>query len=178
MRELCPVNKLENAINCAIWYHARQQDKGGQPYILHPLSVMFRVRDEGADEATQIVAVLHDILEDTPVTIGILRGAFGDEVASAVAILTRPPGDAYDAYIERIKQHPIARLVKIADLNDNLDPRRHAWAVDDASKAEFARLKARYEKALKTLGADGDCRAARLEAAPVQQIVQQRQERE
>ena len=77
------------------------------------------------DQAAQIVAVLHDVLEDSSVTLAELRaGGYPDEICEAVDCLTRRPGEAYDAMIARVARNPLARKVKLADLEDNMDPRR------------------------------------------------------
>jgi (p)ppGpp synthase/HD superfamily hydrolase len=115
---------LEHAILLALQSHAGGLDKSGEPYILHVLSVMLRVAAQGLDERHQITAVLHDICEDTPVSLPLLRNAFGDEVADALAALTRMDGEPYALYIERVSANNMARLVKLADLQDNLAPHR------------------------------------------------------
>jgi (p)ppGpp synthase/HD superfamily hydrolase len=112
---------LEDAIILASRAHRGQVDKAGKPYILHVLRVMLRQETETA----QIVAVLHDVLEDTSVTMENLRAAgFSSEICEAVDALTRRPGEAYDAMISRVAANPLARVVKLADLEDNMDPRR------------------------------------------------------
>jgi (p)ppGpp synthase/HD superfamily hydrolase len=112
---------LEDAIAFACQAHHGQVDKAGKPYILHSLRVMLRQETEAA----QMVAVLHDVLEDTSVTLDGLRAAgFTPEICEAVDALTRRPGEPYDVMISRVAANPLARAVKIADLEDNMDPRR------------------------------------------------------
>ena len=112
---------LEDAIVLAAQAHRGQVDKGGQPYILHVLRVMLRQEDETA----RIVAVLHDVLEDTPVTLADLQAAgYDDQLCEAVDCLTRRTEETYEEMIERVATNPLARQVKLADLADNLDPKR------------------------------------------------------
>ncbi len=112
---------LEDAIEIAVAAHRGQTDKAGQPYVLHPLRLMVQMRDEPA----QIAAVLHDVVEDSDWTLDALcaRG-FADEVVTAIDCLTRREGELYEGSVERAASHPIARRVKLADVEDNLDVRR------------------------------------------------------
>ena len=96
-----------------------------------PLRVMLRVRDLGGSEAAQAAAVLHDVLEDTATTREELAGmGFPAEVLDGVEAVTKRPeeqgAEAYMAFVRRAAGHPIGRLVKRADLEDNLNPRRLA----------------------------------------------------
>ena len=107
---------LEKALQIAAAAHAGQTDKRGLPYILHPLDVM---RGVDSDEA-RIVAVLHDVVEDTPVTLDDLRAAgFSEAVLAAVALVTHAAGESYADYVVRLEPNPVARAVKLADLRDN-----------------------------------------------------------
>lgn len=113
---------LDLAIKIAIDAHAGQVDKGGQPYILHPLRVMLAMETE--DE--RIVAVLHDVIEDTAITANDLywMHGFKPSIMIAVVALTRCKNEDYFDFIRRCMGNPLARAVKIADIRDNLDPRR------------------------------------------------------
>ncbi|MBF0193262.1 MAG: GTP pyrophosphokinase [Magnetococcales bacterium] len=112
---------LEKAIALAVAGHAGQVDKADQPYILHPLRIMMRMRDETA----RIVAVLHDLVEDTDTTFEDLRKAgFSQRVLDALDHLTHREGEDYQSYILRIKGNSLARYVKLRDLEDNMDIRR------------------------------------------------------
>lgn len=134
---------LEHAIALAANAHRGQLDKSGQPYILHPLRVMFRCQTD----AQRIVAVLHDVIEDTPTTPDDLRRlGYPDEILAALDCLTKRQGEPYEAFVERAAANPIARAVKIADIEDNLDLRR----LPGVSDADVARL-ARYVKAWRRL---------------------------
>lgn len=115
------MSDLTNAIILAAEMHKGQTDKGGNPYILHPLRLMVKAQDE----RSRIVAVLHDIVEDTVVTLNDLRKrGFDEEVVSAVECVTRRDGETYDEFINRIKLNPLARSVKILDIEDNQDVSR------------------------------------------------------
>ena len=114
---------LARAIAIAASAHADQIDKSGHPYILHPIRVMQRVSEHGL--AVQIVAVLHDVVEDTAVTLDELRQlGFTEEVLEGVDAMTRRDAEDYYAYIERCSRNRVASLVKLADLADNSDPVR------------------------------------------------------
>lgn len=109
---------LGEAIKLASTAHLGQVDKGGNPYILHPLWVMHKIRHLGTKY--MIVAVLHDIVEDTSVTLDDLRAmGFNFEVIEALRLLTHDCSVSYMDYIERIALNPIAREVKLRDLEHN-----------------------------------------------------------
>lgn len=128
---------LERAIEIAAKAHAGQLDKGGQPYILHPLRVMLALT---SDEA-RMAAVLHDVLEDTYVSIVDLRlQGFPQTVLDAVEALTRREGETYTGYVLRASENPIARAVKLADLRDNMDPSRPGAEKHQARYQEAHRL--------------------------------------
>jgi guanosine-3',5'-bis(diphosphate) 3'-pyrophosphohydrolase len=112
---------LERAIELAVHYHKGQQDKVGQPYILHPLRVMARCQGVQA----QMVAIMHDLIEDTPVTPEMLLSeGFSQEVVDGLLGVTRRPNESYREFVLRARENPLARIVKLADLEDNLDLRR------------------------------------------------------
>ena len=137
------MSTLERAIAIAAQAHAGQRDKGGAPYVLHPLRVMLRLR--GAEE--QIAGVLHDVVEDSDWTLDRLRAeGFSDAVVRAVDHLTRRDGETYPAFVDRAGADPVAARVKVADLEDNLDLSR----IPEPSDADHARL-ARYARALAVL---------------------------
>ncbi|WP_131671287.1 HD domain-containing protein [Pseudomonas parakoreensis] len=114
---------LERAIAIAATAHAGQVDKGGAPYILHPLKVMLRMNS--LEE--RIVAVLHDLVEDCGVSLDDLRKeGFSEEVLTAIESVTKVPGESYEDFVERAAQNPIGRVVKLADLEENSDLSRIA----------------------------------------------------
>lgn len=107
---------LDRAVEIAARAHAGQQDKEGLPYILHPLRVMMRVQEPEA----RIVAVLHDTVEDTSVTQDDLRReGFSEKVLAALRLVTHDEAESYADYVVRIARDPIARQVKLADLEEN-----------------------------------------------------------
>lgn len=112
---------IQQALQLACRAHSGQFDKGGQPYILHPLAVA-RALSSPEEKA---VALLHDVLEDTWVTQEyLLKAGFSCSIVAAVQTLTKKEGDSYDQYLARIKKNPLARRVKMADLGHNLDMTR------------------------------------------------------
>lgn len=137
---------LEKAILLAVKAHSGQKDKADSPYILHPLRVMQNMDTE----SEMIVAVLHDVLEDTEITADDLRNnSFSEEILDAVQMLTKQEGEEYQEFIERIKQNPIARKVKLADIEDNMDIKRFK-SPEYPTEKDIERLK-RYYLAWKTL---------------------------
>ncbi|NBA95572.1 GTP pyrophosphokinase [Pseudomonas sp. R5(2019)] len=136
------MSTLERAIVIAIRAHEGQRDKAGAAYILHPLRVMMRV--ETVDE--RIVAVLHDVLEDTPLTLADLaREGFPLKVLAALQALSKRPGESYEAFVERLADDPLARVVKLADLADNSDLSRIAMpGPDDLARQAKYRQAADY----------------------------------
>lgn len=139
---------LEHALALAATAHAGQVDKAGQPYILHPLRVLLRL----SDPRQRIVAALHDVVEDTPVTLADLAAAgFSADVVAAVDALTHRADETYPEYVRRAAANPLARPVKRADVLDNLDTTR----IVDPTPADVARLD-KYRGALALLDqADG-----------------------
>lgn len=115
------VPTLEDPILLAAQAHRGQADKAGQPLILHALRVMLRLDSD----LERIVGVLHDVIEDTGHTLDSLRErGYSEEVLRALDCLTKRDGETYEQFVERVRTNPIARRVKIADLEDNLDLRR------------------------------------------------------
>lgn len=109
------------ALAIAATAHLAQRDKAGAPYALHPLRLALRA--ETPEE--QMAAALHDVVEDTPWTLEQLaQEGFPSKVIAALDHLTKREGESYEQFIERAASHPIARRVKLFDLEDNLDPRR------------------------------------------------------
>ncbi len=112
---------LERAIKIAVVAHEGQKDRYGAPYILHPLRVMAGVQTD----AQKIVAVLHDLVEDTSWTFEKLRrNGFPKEIVEAIDCLTKRKGESYQDFVSRSASNPLARRVKLADLQDNMDLRR------------------------------------------------------
>jgi (p)ppGpp synthase/HD superfamily hydrolase len=112
--------KLERAIGIAVLAHKEASDKSGAPYILHPLRLMFGMEDIEA----KIVAVLHDVVEDSkpPHRWGLEEleeEGFSANVIEAIDCVTKRPGEPYETFIERILPNPIACQVKIAKRSES-----------------------------------------------------------
>jgi (p)ppGpp synthase/HD superfamily hydrolase len=112
------MNLIEAAIELAVEAHRNQRDKAGQPYILHPLRLMLQMETD----VEMIAAVLHDVVEDSTVAFDDLRArGLPEEAIEAVVCLTKQNGEDYDQFVQRVASNPIARKVKIADLEDNMN---------------------------------------------------------
>ena len=127
--------------------HEGQVDKAGLPYLLHPSIVADHV--EG--ELETCVALLHDVVEDTAVTLDDLRGDMPAEVVDAVALLTHAPDVSYSDYIAAIKGNALARAVKLQDLAHNMDIGR----IDSPTPADMERM-AKYQEAYDFLSNDSN----------------------
>ncbi|MCB5411505.1 phosphohydrolase [Pseudogemmobacter faecipullorum] len=137
--------QLDRAIQIAATAHAGQMDRGGQPYILHPLRVML-----GASTADErVVAVLHDVVEDSDWTLEQLRAeGLTDAQASGLQAVTKRDGEDYPDFIDRAGRDPLGRAVKILDLRDNCDLTR----IKELSSRDLERLE-KYQRALAQLAA-------------------------
>lgn len=145
---------LDKAIQIAVTAHRGQVDRGGEPYILHPMRVM--IEQKGRTE--KICAILHDVIEDTEVTFEDLRReGFSEEVIIALNALTKRDGEAYEDYVGRVVQNPIAMRVKLMDLTDNMDLSR----LNITEPSDLKRFQ-KYEKA----------KAQILEALQNEEVVQ------
>lgn len=129
---------LEKAIEIAVEAHRGQIDKAGKIYILHPMRVMLR----GKNETEMIVGILHDTVEDTPVTLDMLHmEGFSEEVLAAIACITKERGEDYGHFIDRVLTNPLATQVKLYDIEDNLNRDRIPFPTPK-DNARFAK----YEK--------------------------------
>lgn len=134
---------MEKAILIAAQAHLGQHDKGGAPYILHPLRMMMRMESEAA----MMAAVLHDVVEDSDWTLEQLRDeGFSEEVLQAVDCLTNRDGEGYDEFIARVRANAIASQVKIADLEDNMNVKR----IGEMTPKDLARID-KYHRAWRAL---------------------------
>lgn len=130
---------LEKAIAIAVEAHRGQIDKAGKPYILHPLRVMLA----GKTTEEMICGILHDVVEDTPISIEMLeKEGFSDTVLEALELLTRDSKTPYQNYIETISKNPLAIQVKLYDLHDNLNRDR----IISPTQADEERME-KYKKA-------------------------------
>jgi (p)ppGpp synthase/HD superfamily hydrolase len=139
---------LDDAIQLARRAHEGQLDKSGRPYIAHPLRVMGHVKGEHE----RMTAVLHDVVEDTDVTLDDLT-ALGcpPEVLAAVAAISKHPGERQSDYLARVMANPIALTVKRADIADNMSADR----MGRLDRPTQERLQAKYEAALRQLDSVG-----------------------
>ena len=138
---------VEDAVSIAARAHRGQKDKAGAPYLLHPLRMMLRMDTEAA----MMAAVLHDVVEDTEWTLERLREAgFSEEVLEAVDCLTHREGESYQQFVERVRTNPIARQVKIADLEDNMNVRR----INQLGPKDLERME-KYHRAWRVLTGEG-----------------------
>lgn len=131
--------KEKGTLGIAIWLaaeqHRLQRDKGGKPYILHPIRVMMRLRTD--DEELMSIAILHDVVEDSegivvlreshrddPHSVSLEGLGFSERVIQGVDALTKRPGEDYDDFIRRCALNPDSKLVKKEDIKDNSDVTR------------------------------------------------------
>lgn len=129
--------QLDTAIEIAAHFHKGQRDKNNEIYLFHPIRIMMPM--ETYEE--KMVAILHDVIEDTECTLEILQEKLGNlNVVEAMDAITRRNGEEYFTYIERVSKNPIARKIKIWDLRDNLSRR-----------GASLELQERYKKALGVL---------------------------
>ena len=133
------------AMRIAYQAHHGQLDYNGIPYIFHPV----HLAEQMDDEISCCVALLHDVVEDTIVTLKQLEAEFPEEVTAAVALLTHRYGTEYFEYVRAIKENPIAVKVKLADLDHNSDQSRCIGS--GLSEAQLARWKQKYQRAREIL---------------------------
>lgn len=135
--------QLKLAIDLANKYHYGQVDKSGLPYILHPLYVMNNV--DGIE--AKIVAILHDILEDTIINEqDLFICGFDLNIIKSIIALTKIKGESYDDYLIRVKNNVLARVVKLADLSHNMDINR----LQNPTEKDYRRVE-KYKKAYEYL---------------------------
>lgn len=143
-KEQNPLLLLVRAISVAVEAHGDTMSQDGTPYILHPLRLMMKANTL----AEKIVAILHDTVEDTPVTIEALSEWLPDYIVDSIDTLTRRPGENYDNYISIVSRDRIATTVKLLDLYDNIDLTR----LTEVGQYQLERA-AKYHRAIKTLEA-------------------------
>ena len=118
----------DRALRIAIRAHEGQKDLSGREYVMHPI----RVAERCKDLKSKIVALLHDTIEDTMVTEEYLRReGFPKEIIDGVLSVTKREGENYEDFVRRAAGNAIGRVVKIADLEDNMDIRRLKVITDD-----------------------------------------------
>lgn len=136
--------KTKIALRICFEAHANQLDKSGIPYVFHP----FHVAEQMQTEDEVCVALLHDVVEDTDLTLYDLRAAgMNDEVLAAIALLSHDPAVPYLEYVASVGENALARRVKVEDLRHNCDLAR----LDAPTERDYERVK-KYHKALEVLG--------------------------
>ena len=142
----------KKAMRIAYKQHHGQFDKAGLPYIFHPYHLAEQMGD---DEFAICTALLHDVAEDTDMTLeDLAKAGFPDEVIGALKVLTHDDSVPYlGEYIEEIKKNPLARKVKLADLSHNSDPTRLPPAQDEAEEKWRQLRMEKYRKAAAYLSA-------------------------
>ena len=133
-----PELAIELARALAAYAHEGQLDKAGQPYLSHPVAVAEKVHTP----EEKVTALLHDVLEDTFVLPETIENLFGAVILTAVQAVTKMPGESYFDFVARAKQNLIARVVKLADLEHNMDLSR----IPKPTGEDLARLE-KYRKA-------------------------------
>ena len=140
---------LNKGIEIAARAHAGQVDKGGEPYILHPLRVMLSRKNE----TERICGILHDVVEDSSITLDDLRReGFSTEIIAVLDCLTKRNGESYEEFIDRILSNEIACQVKLADLYDNMNVSR----IENFTDKDEARIK-KYKAAAERIRNRNNC---------------------
>lgn len=129
----------ELALQIAQKAHSGQVDKAGKDYILHPTTVASYMDTD----VEKTIAYLHDVLEDTDVTVDALRNIFPNEIVDTLITLTHRKDESYFEYIQRVSKSKLAKKVKVADLLHNLDITR----IKEPTKQDYERLE-KYKKAI------------------------------
>ncbi len=133
----------KKALKLCFAAHKNQVDKSGLPYVFHP----FHLAEQMETEETTVVALLHDVVEDTPYTLeDLAQMGFPEPVLTAVGLMTHDSAVPYLDYVAKIKENPIARTVKLADLRHNSDLSR----LDRVDDRMLARVE-QYKKAIAIL---------------------------
>ena len=133
----------KKALKLSFAAHKDQIDKSGMPYVFHP----FHLAEQMDTEEKVIVALLHDVVEDTDYSLKDLENmGFPEPVIQALALLTHEKGTDYLAYVRALRSDPVARTVKLADLAHNEDEGRFAGC-EDLNAEELARRRKKYAAA-------------------------------
>lgn len=138
-----PMTKM--ALKLCFEAHKDQIDKSGMPYVFHP----FHLAEQMTDEDTTVVALLHDVVEDSDCTLDDLRKmGFNDRVVTAIGLMTHDPSVPYMDYVAKIETNPIAKAVKLADLKHNSDMSRldNITPYDESRAAKYKEAIALLEK--------------------------------
>ena len=128
--------------------HEGQTDKAGVPYIFHPI----HIAEQMDSEESCVVALLHDVIEDSDITLEILSKYFDDDIIAALRVLTKKENDDYVMYIKRVKTNKLATKVKIKDLEHNRDLTRLDEVTDKDRKRSLKYWEAiRYLEDIETI---------------------------
>ena len=142
---------LQDAIALAEFAHRNQLDKAGMPYIDHPKRVLASVQAQGAQPYVQIAAILHDAVEDSPFTIKMLQDlGFSEAACLLVELLTRTEDVSEIDYYKKIRDNSAAKMIKLADIRDNLTEWRLAYLKEETQN----RLRKKYAHALEIISKD------------------------
>ncbi len=129
---------IKQAIELCYNYHKGQVDKAGKPYFLHPMTVALNCNND--DE--KVVALLHDILEDTEITVEeLIEKGIPERLCRSIVVITKKENDSYEKYVDRVAKDPIAIAVKIKDLEHNMDVSR----LQDPTQKDYDRIE-KYRK--------------------------------
>lgn len=153
---MTPSQMLANAISIAALSHNGQTDKGGKPYILHTLKVMYYLKSE--DYELMAIAVLHDVVEDQNISYAYLREqGMSERIIDGIRIMTKQPGQTQEEYLELLLTSVDAMRVKLADLRHNSDFRRLKGTSpkDNARLLKYATMYYTIEQKLKSVDIDG-----------------------
>lgn len=138
---------LEKAYTLSKKLHSGQVDRAGKPYFNHIQRVFKSIRKQfPTDDSLAIVALLHDSVEDTPMSISQIKKLFGDEISRSINAISKKSNEEYSSYLNRVKVNKMARIVKIADIKDNLNLDR----LSTVGAEDFKRVE-KYKKAIKYL---------------------------
>lgn len=167
------LSPADRALLVASAAHEGQFDKGGEPYIAHPIAVASRFKRD-SDEC--VVGLLHDVIEDTEVTLDDLRDlGFNDTVINAVDAISRRKGEGDLSYLARIVENPVAVKVKVSDATHNSDPDRleaiENLGVRDRLQAKYANILTLLKPALDALTDGPTIAAINSEPAPKPEVM-------
>lgn len=124
---------FETALEIAVGAHKGATDQSGMPYILHPIAVAAKLDSL----KLKTIAILHDVIEDTDIDADYLLGkGIPKDVVDVVVLLSKPEDESYESYLRRVKENPLAKAVKLADLAHNTDPSR-ASGLNDARREKY-----------------------------------------
>jgi (p)ppGpp synthase/HD superfamily hydrolase len=141
-------NLVDKAVALALKAHTGQLDKGGNPYILHPLRMALRFNDP----SLQVISILHDVIEDSNITFSDLNSfGFSNEIVEAISALTKNESENYEDFINRVCLNKLATQVKLVDLEDNMDVTRIKNLTEE-DRVRLNKYKKAYDQLKKIIG--------------------------